>query len=86
MFGRKKNMHKNPYLILNARLIRDGEDITTLKVRMEKEEGAEQDGKGGWGRIPINNILQHGGQGARAHSPCPGLYHSLKRSTQVIGT
>ena len=37
MFGRKKNMHKNPYLILNARLIRDGEDITNLKVRMEKE-------------------------------------------------
>ena len=31
-------MHKNPYLILNARLIRDGEDITTLKVRMEKED------------------------------------------------
>ena len=38
MFGRKKNIHKNPYLILNARLIRDGEDITTLKVRMEKED------------------------------------------------
>ena len=38
MLGRKKNMHKNPYLILNARLIRDGEDITTLKVRMEKED------------------------------------------------
>jgi len=38
MFGRKKNIHKTPYLILNARLIRDGEDITTLKVRIDKED------------------------------------------------
>ena len=35
-------MHKNPYLILNARLIRDGEDITTLKVRMEQDNMQQQ--------------------------------------------
>jgi hypothetical protein len=38
MFKGMKRIHKNPYKVLNARLIRDGEDITTLKVRMENED------------------------------------------------
>jgi len=38
IFRKTSNKNLNPYKILNARLLRDGEDVTTLKVRMELDD------------------------------------------------
>ena len=38
MFRKNQNKNLNPYKVLNARLLRDGEDVTTLKVRMELDD------------------------------------------------